>query len=163
MLHILNTHTSTTDSPDTNDQYSQLVLERDSRLTPALEEILKDVILADVSDYGVDLAVAKVFASYRPGTQRWEQLQYPNARWLTCKTEATVDQPSHTVHMNLFNGALRVNGQLLNGLPYDFREIIRGVCTQQDRFLRPSNLLGMDFTSLAMTSEHKVTARPSMT
>jgi hypothetical protein len=88
-----------------------------------------EVILADVSDYGVDLAAGKIFASYQPGAQRWEQLQYPNGRWLTCKTEATVDQPSQTVHINLLDGALRVNGQLLGGLPRDIREIFRDVCT----------------------------------
>ena len=127
MSHALNTHTSTTNSPDIG--YSGLLLQRDRRLSPALEVILRDVILADASDYGVDLAVGKVFASYHPGTQRWEQLQYPNARWLTCKTEATVDQPSQTVHMNLLDEALRVNGQLLSGLPIDFMEIFRDVCT----------------------------------
>ena len=127
MSHTLHTHTSTTNPPDA--VYLRLLLERDSRLSLALEEILRDVVLADVLDYGVDLAVGKVFASYRPGTQRWEQLQYPNARWLTCKTEATVDQPSQIVHMNLLNGALRVNGQLLSGLPHDISKIFREVCT----------------------------------
>ena len=90
---------------------------------------MADVILADVSDYGVDLAVGKIFASYQPGTQRWEQLQYPNSRWFKCKTEMTVDQASQTVHINLFDGALRVNGQLLGGLPRDLREIFRDVGT----------------------------------
>ena len=89
---------------------------------------MRDVILADPSDYGVDLAVAKIFASYYPGIQRWVQLQYPNARWLICKTEATVDQPSQTVHINLLDGALRVNGQLLGELLPDVREIFRDVC-----------------------------------
>ena len=78
---------------------------------------MRDVILGDASDYGVDLAVGKIFASYQPGTQRWEQLQDPNSRWLTCKTEAAADQPSQTLHINLLDGALRVNGQLLGGLP----------------------------------------------
>ena len=90
---------------------------------------MRDVILADVSDYGVDLAVGKIFASYQPGTHRWEQLRYPNARWLTCKTEATVDQPSQMVHINLLNGALRVNGQLLVGMPRNVGDIFRDVCT----------------------------------
>ena len=111
----------------TNHNYSELLRERDRHLSPALEEILKDVILADVSDYGVDLAVAKIFASYQPGTQRWEQLPHPNTRWLTCKTEATVDQPSQTLHIDLLDGALRVNGQLLIGLPYHISEIFRDV------------------------------------
>ena len=112
-----------------DDGYSQLLLGRDSRLFLALEEVLRDVVLADASDYGVDLAVGKIFASYQPGTQRWRQSQHPNARWLTCKTEATVDQPSQTVHINLLDGALRVNNQLLGGLPRELREIFRDVCT----------------------------------
>ena len=104
-------------------------LERYRRHSPTLEDILRDVILADASDYGVDLAVGKIFASYQPGTQRWEQLQHPNARWLMCETDATVDQHSQTVHINLLDGALRVNGQLLSGLSRDVREIFRDVRT----------------------------------
>ena len=88
---------------------------------------MRDVILADVSDYGIDLAVGKIFATYQPGTQRWE-LQHPNARWLTCQTEATVERPSQTVHINLLNGALLVNGQLLGGLPGEIGEIFADVC-----------------------------------
>ena len=117
------------DSSAINDRYSHLLLGRDSRLFLALEEILADVILADVSDYGIDLAVGKIFASYQPGTQSWERLQHPNSRWLTCKTEAAIDQASQTVHINLFDGVLRVNGQLLGGLPRGLREIFRDVCT----------------------------------
>ena len=90
---------------------------------------MRDVILADVSDYGVDLAVGKIFASYQPGAQRWEQLQYPNARWLTCRTEGIVDQPSRTVHINLLDGELLVVGQPLGGLPRDVRECFRDVRT----------------------------------
>ena len=88
---------------------------------------MRDLILADPSDYGVDLAVGNFFAKYRPGTQRWEQLQYPNARWLICTTDATVDQPSQTVHVNLLDGDLRVAGQPLGGLPRDVREIFPDV------------------------------------
>jgi hypothetical protein len=128
-LNVKYSQYSYIDSSAIDDEYSRLLLGRDSRLFLALEEILADVILADVSDYGVDLAVGKIFASYQPGTQRWEQLQYPNARWLTCETEATVDQPLQTVHINLLDGALRVNGQLLGGLPRVLRETFSDVCT----------------------------------
>ena len=90
---------------------------------------MRDVILADVSDYGVDLAVGKIFVSHQPGTHRWEQLHHPNARWLTCTTEATLDQPSQIVHINLLDGELRVAGQPLGGLPVNIREIFRDVRT----------------------------------
>ena len=131
---------------------------------------MRDVILADPSDYGVDLVVGKIFASYQPGTQRWEHLRYPNTRWLTCKTNATVDQPSQTVHVNLLDGDLRVAGQPLGGLPRDVREIfpdVRVCCSfsltsvpnyrlQQSFFAIPSNLPGMDLMTFPMMSNHKV-------
>ena len=111
------------------DPQLQLPLERDRRLSLALEQILRDVILADASDYGVDLAVGKTFASYQPGTQRWEQLQYPNTRWLTCRTEGTMNQPPRTVHINLLDGELLVALQTLGGLSHDVRECFRDVRT----------------------------------
>src|SRR6266568_392661 len=80
--------------------FSQLLFERDRRLALALEGTLRDVIAADVSDYGIDLAVGKVVPSHRPGAHRWQQLQGPNARWLTCKNKATGEEPWQTVHLN---------------------------------------------------------------
>ena len=94
---------------------------RDNRLFFALEEILADVILADASDYGVDLAVSKVFPSYQPGSHRWEQFLYLDVHWITCETEAIVGQPSRTAHINLLDGTLRVNGQLLGGLTREIK------------------------------------------
>ncbi|KAF8548327.1 hypothetical protein OG21DRAFT_1449260 [Imleria badia] len=141
-----------------DDKYSRLLLERDSRLFLALDEILRDVILADASDYGVDLAVAKIFVRYQPGTQRWEQLQYPIAHWLTCETDATVDQLAQKVHINLLDGALRVNGQLLGGLPREAwasREC-QQIFHDQGFYVIPSNVPGMDFTTLTMMSKPKV-------
>jgi hypothetical protein len=130
------------------------------------------VIIADPSDYGVDLAVAKSFASYQPGSQRWEQLQYSNARWLTCETDATVDQPSQSVHLNVLDGDLRVAGQPLGRLPDDVREIfldVRICCgfryyvtsvpdyrLQQSFSVILSHLPGMDLTTSPVTSNHKV-------
>ncbi|KAF8554401.1 hypothetical protein OG21DRAFT_1484696 [Imleria badia] len=113
------------------ESYSRLLLERDSSLSPAVEEISRDVILLDVSDYGVDLAVGHIFTSYRP---------------------VTMDQPSQRVHINLLDGALRVNGQSLGELPYDIRRMF----FDQGFLVIPSNLAGMDFTALPTMSQHKV-------
>ena len=96
---------------------------------------MRDEILADVSDYGVDLAVARIFTRYRPGTRRWEQLEYSNNGWLTCQTEATMSQPCITVHINLINGELRAAGQMLRHSPFKsessepFLKMLRGVRT----------------------------------
>ncbi|KAF8548129.1 hypothetical protein OG21DRAFT_1599535 [Imleria badia] len=138
-----------------HDEYSRLLLERDRRLSVVLEWNLRDAILADPSNYGVDLAVSRMFASYRPGADKWEPLQYPNARWLTCKAEATADQP---VHINLLDGALRVDGQPLGGLPREIMESLESkkIFRDQGFFVIPSNLPGMDFRTIAGMSKHKV-------
>lgn len=101
--------------------YSKLLLERDSRLSSVLEGILRDVIINDPSDYGIDLAVAKIFATYRPGAHRWKPLRYPNARWLICETKAIRDQRSQTVYVNLLDGSLQLDGQPLGGVPCEIR------------------------------------------
>jgi len=96
--------------------YSSLFLPRDRRLSLSLEDILRDEILADPSDYGVDLAVANFFVSHKPCPYRWEQLQCSNARWLVCQTAATMDYPSQSVHINLLNGEFRVGGRACDTL-----------------------------------------------
>ena len=113
-----------------------MLLDRDCRLSLAIEKVSMDAAAADASNYGIDLAVAKIFISYRPDIRRWEQLQHPNDCWLICKSRAaTRDQPSQTVHINLLDGSLRVDGQLLGGLPPgnekfpELRKIFHDVCT----------------------------------
>ncbi|KAF8434543.1 hypothetical protein L210DRAFT_3649044 [Boletus edulis BED1] len=139
--------------PPFYDSYLRRLCQRDS-LSFILEQILRDAILDDPSDYGVDLAVGRIFATHSSDIQRWEQLQYPNTCWLTCQTNVTMDQPSQTVHINLLNGALHVDGQSLGGSlraaweSSEYREIFR----DQGFLVVSSTLPGMDF----MTLEHKV-------
>ena len=156
--------------------YSRLLLDQDRGFSPELEEVLRDVVLADPSNHGIDLAVGNIFAGYRPGVSRWEYLKFPNTRWLICQIEAPADRPSQTVHINLLDGALQVDGRPLGGLlrkiwhSQGLQQIFRDVCTctvsdvnncsshhlQHGRFGVPSNLPGMDFTALPMTSDFKV-------
>ena len=169
-------HTGRSSVPNLLDfGYSCLLLDRDRSFSPDLEDVLRDVVLADPSNHGIDLAVGKIFAGYRPGARRWENLEFPNARWLTCQIKAPVDRPS-TVHINLLDGALQVDGRPLGGLlrriwhSLGLQQIFRNVCTctvsdvnncsshhlQHGRFGVLSNLPGMDFTALPMTSNFKV-------
>ena len=86
MLTALSTHALAM-----NDRYVRLYLERGSRLSHTLELILRDAIVADASDYGIDLAVSKIFPTYQPCVHRWKNLEYPDTCWLTCQTNATMD------------------------------------------------------------------------
>jgi hypothetical protein len=89
---------------------SYLLLERDRRLSYALEEVLRNAIQADTPDLSVDLAVRKSWPGYWPGTRRWEPLDYPNSHWITCQTGENRDQGSQVVHVNLLDGSLLVDG-----------------------------------------------------
>lgn len=103
-------------------EYSQLLIERDRRLSLALEGVLRDVILADASNRGIDLAVRNIWSGYRPGLQRWQPLPHPNSHWLTCQTAATDGRRSQTVHLNLLDGVLLVDGKPIDGLPHAIRK-----------------------------------------
>ncbi|KAI9573353.1 hypothetical protein HD554DRAFT_861014 [Boletus coccyginus] len=129
----------------------------DTVLSLSLEEILRDEILADPSDYGVDLAVAKIFVSHKPCLYRWEQLQCANARWLVCQTTAVVDYPSQSVHINLLSGEFRVGGRVCAvEMPDELRDSCGYEFYGQGFLLVPSNLSGMDFAIFSVGSEHKV-------
>ena len=97
--------------------HSQLLLDRDRRLSLALEDVLSDVIRSHPGNRGLDLAVRKVWPSYRPGS-KWCPLQYPNSRWLSCITASTESERSQTVHFNLLDGSLLVDGKPLSRLPH---------------------------------------------
>ena len=115
-------------------QYSRLLLERDRRLSLTLEGVLRDLILADVSNRGIDLAVRNIWSGYRPCPQRWQPLPHPNSHWLTCETAATGKRRSQIVHLNLLDGMLLVDSKPIDGLPHEIRKqalykrIFGGVC-----------------------------------
>jgi hypothetical protein len=100
--------------------YSQLLLNRDHRLSLALEIIVSDIIQADSSDQGINLAVGRIWSAYRPGS-KWTALQAPNSRWFWCTTAPLADQRPHAVHFNILDGSLFVDGKPFgNWLPNEF-------------------------------------------
>jgi hypothetical protein len=158
-----------------NPQYSRLLLERDRRLSLTLEGVLRDVILADASNRGIDLAVRNVWSGYRPGPQRWQPSLHPNSHWLTCETAGTDGRHSQIVCLNLLDGMLLVDGKPIDGLPHKIRNQalykrifgnVRMYCHsfqhvliffRQQVFLAiASDLPGMDLTTLALISHHRV-------
>ena len=159
-------------------EYWELSHERERRLSVAIEGVLRDVILSDVSDRGIDLAVRNIWPGYQTGPTRWKPEQYPHSHWLVSTTAATANAHSQTVHINLLDGSLLVDGRPLGMLPQEIREhslyknIFGHVCTyqglqhgqnidfslQQAPLIIPSNLSGMEFATLAMISDHFVSA-----
>ena len=117
--------------------YSGLHHQRHRRLSVTLEGVLRDVIQADVSDRGIDLAVRNIWPGYQPGPQRWKSEEHPNSHWLVSTTAVAVNRPSYIVHINLLDGSLLVDGRPLGGLPHNilehpvYKQIFHGVCTCQ--------------------------------
>ncbi|KAG6369458.1 hypothetical protein JVT61DRAFT_14828 [Boletus reticuloceps] len=112
---------------------------------------------ADWSDRGVDLAVSRVWPDYRPGSE-WSPLPDPNSRFISCTTASTTSQCSQTVHFNLLDGTLLVDGKPLSRLPsaivqHPLYILIFG---EQVLDVIPGDLPGMDYSTRGMISEHRV-------
>ncbi|KAF8127615.1 hypothetical protein EV363DRAFT_1513903 [Boletus edulis] len=137
--------------------YSQLLLDRDHRLSLHLENVVSDVIQADSNDQGIDLAISWIWSHYRPGS-KWTPLRCPNSRWLSCTTALTAEQISQDLHYNLLDGSLLISGKPLGRLP---NEILRHPLYNLifgDRVLDviPGDLPGMDYSAKSMISDHQV-------
>ncbi|KAF8555163.1 hypothetical protein OG21DRAFT_1507968 [Imleria badia] len=137
--------------------YSRLLLDRDRRLSLALESIVSDVTQADSTNQGIDLAVRWVWPEYRTGS-KWAPLQNPNSRWFSCMTASTADQSSQVVHFNLLDGSLLVNGKPLGRLPNDILQhpLYNLIFGEQVLDVIPSDLAGMDYSTRGIISNHQV-------
>ncbi|KAF8137291.1 hypothetical protein EV363DRAFT_1394838 [Boletus edulis] len=139
--------------------YSQVLLDRDCRLSVILEGSLRDAIKADASDIGVDRAIQTVWPGYRPSPCRWKPLDSPNSRWLVCESAPTRDRHSQTVHVNLLNGTLLVDGRPIgNKLPsiVTQNEVYITLFGSRELTVVPSDLPGMDFVAMSDISGHRV-------
>ena len=90
--------------------YSQFLLDRDRRLSLALENVASDIIHADYHDQGINFAVRRVWPDFQPGS-KWTSLLFPNSRWFSCTTETTAHLRSQVVHFNVLDGSLLINGK----------------------------------------------------
>ena len=96
--------------------HSRLLLDRDRRLSLALENVLSDIIRTHAGNRGIGLAVRRVWPLYRPGSN-WRPLQRSNSPWFSCTTAPTTSQCSQMVSFNLLDGLLLVDGKPLGRLP----------------------------------------------
>ncbi|KAN0092683.1 hypothetical protein V8E55_003467 [Tylopilus felleus] len=137
--------------------YSRLLLDRDRRLSLALESAVSDVIQADSSDEGIDLAVGWVWPDYRPSS-KWIPLESPNSRWFKCNTKSSTGQSSQVVHLNLLDGSLLVNRKQLARLPNKILQhpLYNLIFGKHVLDVIPSNLPGIDYSTRGTISDHQV-------
>ncbi|EGO28636.1 hypothetical protein SERLADRAFT_413465 [Serpula lacrymans var. lacrymans S7.9] len=134
---------------------SKRLLDRDWRLSHFLEGVLSQRIIADGS--GLNDAILAVWPGYRPGVF-WSRLQHPHERWLISLTSESDNQRSQTVHFNLFEGQLLIDGKPLGRLP---SSIIRHptysmLFGQKVLDIVPSDIQGMEFVTRGKVYDRQV-------
>ena len=149
--------------PDRPDDYTQMLC----RLSVAIDgkEVVKDAVLSDASDRGIDLAVHNVWPGYQPGPGRWQQEQHPHSHWLVSTTAETAGRQSRIVRINLLDGSFLVDGRPLGILPEEilghplYKRVFSYVCTDQDArrrenidFFHSGLVLSFHLMSLEWTS-----------
>lgn len=107
-------------SPAITDNLSQPILtllRRFERTSHFLEPFLRAQILNQRE--GIDKTLGLVWSGYQSGSS-WSALATPNERWLVTKTSDRDGYSPKTVHYNLLDGTLLVNGLPLTRLPRSY-------------------------------------------
>ena len=108
------------------------LLERFVRRSHLLEPSFRHHALRD--QQGIDDAVHRIWPGYRPSGV-WSVLPAPNERWLVTTTHNDGGYSRMTVHYNILDGSLLVNGLPLTRLPQNYqlhatyRRFFGEVCT----------------------------------
>ena len=95
----------------------KILQRRWERLSHFLEPSLRKLIVLDRA--GIDSTIRRVWSAYRPGCL-WTTLDKPNERWLLTETSSEGDCTAVSVHYNILDGSLLINGSPLTRLPQDY-------------------------------------------
>ncbi|KAH7924415.1 hypothetical protein BV22DRAFT_1013332 [Leucogyrophana mollusca] len=134
---------------------SKLLLERDRRMAHELEPWVRSRIRA--CRQGLDEAVKSIWPGYRPGTA-WRREEGPDSRWLTSSTASEGDKNTQSIHFNILDGRLLVNGKPVGKLPVG---IVRHPTYSQifgNKVLDvvPGDLPGMDYATRGRVCHYQV-------
>ncbi|KAI9758999.1 MAG: hypothetical protein M4579_002662 [Chaenotheca gracillima] len=86
-----------------------------------LSHDLEDSVLRLIQErrFGLDRAIQEVWPAFTVGA-RWSSLQVPNGRWLSTTTSNEGGQTLQTIHFNILEGQLLVDGHPLGRLPTNY-------------------------------------------
>ncbi|RPB26636.1 hypothetical protein L211DRAFT_804139 [Terfezia boudieri ATCC MYA-4762] len=105
--------------PQAESQQLRMIIARDGRLAHLLESRLCALVLKNGE--WLDVAISRVWPTYNPkGRSLWRLLAGENDRWITMQTEVGGNEISMTVHYNLLQGTLLVDGAPFGRLPKTF-------------------------------------------
>ncbi|KAH8834406.1 hypothetical protein DL96DRAFT_1491613 [Flagelloscypha sp. PMI_526] len=95
--------------------------------------------------YPFDESIRKVWDGYVRGSEPWRVV---GDRWATCSTSSDSGRKFRSVHLNLLDGTLRVDGKALDTLPSEIVQhpLYRSLFPGQDIVeIAPSTMNGMDY------------------
>ncbi|KIN03188.1 hypothetical protein OIDMADRAFT_120170 [Oidiodendron maius Zn] len=120
------------------------LLERFARRSHLLEPSFRHHALRD--QQGIDDTVHRIWAGYRPSGV-WTVLPVPNERWLVTTTHIDRGYSRMTVHYNILDGSLLVNGLPFTRLPqnYQLHATYRRLFGEKVLTVVPSSMVGMEF------------------
>ena len=113
-------HDNTPAKMDTLSKMSRLLLERDRRLSWKLWPKINGVI--EQGSKGIDLAVKRAWPAYRKGSHWYRCDSATNGSWFTSTTLKCAGQESQTLHLDILDGSLLVDGKAIGRLPQTIRQ-----------------------------------------
>ncbi|KAL4077961.1 hypothetical protein J3A83DRAFT_4356726 [Scleroderma citrinum] len=148
-------HDNTPARLDSLSKMSQLLLERDRRLSWVLQHIIGNII--EVGNEGINLAVKHVWPTYRPGA-RWSRGGSTNCSWFTDRTLGSEGQQSQQVYLDILNGSLLVDGKAVGRLPHTIQEntLFKSIILNRVLDVMPSDMDGMEYATRGLISGHRV-------
>ncbi|KAH8807698.1 hypothetical protein F5884DRAFT_880995 [Xylogone sp. PMI_703] len=131
------------------------LLQRFWRISHRLELKIRTRILTNRCC--IDRTVQRMWNGYQPGTA-WTALTSPNQRWLTSRTSNKDGYKSKTVHYNVLNGLLLINGARLTRLDpeYEKHATYRRLFGKKVLNIVPSSMEGMIYEAQREICGHQV-------
>ncbi|ESZ91788.1 hypothetical protein SBOR_7826 [Sclerotinia borealis F-4128] len=126
-------------------QSLKIMLLQYEKLSHFLEPELRRRILRDSE--GIDRTIQRIWAGYLPSNS-WATFNRPNERWLMTNTSSVEEgYSSKTVHYNILDGSLLVDGLPLTRVPrsYELHETYRRLFGEKVLEVIPSTMEGMMF------------------
>ncbi|KAL4077918.1 hypothetical protein J3A83DRAFT_4369323 [Scleroderma citrinum] len=148
-------HDNTPPQLDSLSKMSQLLLERDRRLSWKLQRVINDVI--EAGNDGINLAVKHVWPTYRQGIH-WYKAGPASCSWFTSRTLGSESQQSQQVYLDILDGSLLVDGKAVGRLPRIIQENRLFMMIIPNRVLdvMPSDIDGMEYATRGLISGYRV-------
>ncbi|PPQ73450.1 hypothetical protein CVT26_010200 [Gymnopilus dilepis] len=135
----------------------QRLINRDMRLSHALEKPIKQLAHFETFSRGMDAAIKRLWPGYR-GSTGWRLLNGHDSQWLTTSTELFGSQAPQQLHYNILTGAFLIDGQHSRRLPAEFTEhrMYKRMFGRKTFRIVPADLPGMDYATRSTFYDHQV-------